>query len=148
MNVRGQSALEYLMTYGWALIVIAIVVSVLIVISGTSTGGIVCKSQSSDLVLNTSSVTTSRVIFSLQNATGVTISSLSAVDGGDFSAITNFVLSPDTSVGSGLSFVVDSNATDGPGAVGKFTNGLVTVTYTKAGLPAGTTANLVCSGTL
>lgn len=32
MNSRGQSALEYLMTYGWALIVIAIVVGFLIML--------------------------------------------------------------------------------------------------------------------
>ena len=32
MNSRGQSALEYLMTYGWALIVIAIVVGTLLMI--------------------------------------------------------------------------------------------------------------------
>ena len=148
MNGRGQSALEYLMTYGWALIVIAIVVGVLIVISGTSTGGIVCKSQSNDLVLQTASVSGARVQLSLQNASGVTMSTLSAADGGDFTPITDFSVSPSSSVNSGLSFVVDSNANDGPGTLGRFTNGIVTVSYTKTGLPAATTATIVCSGTL
>ena len=32
-TVRGQAALEYLMTYGWALLVIAIVISVLVLIN-------------------------------------------------------------------------------------------------------------------
>jgi len=46
MNSRGQAALEYLMTYGWALIVIAIVVGVLVFIVATPTGGINCTSSS------------------------------------------------------------------------------------------------------
>jgi len=45
MNSRGQAALEYLMTYGWALIVIAIVVGVLVFIVATPTGGVGCNSN-------------------------------------------------------------------------------------------------------
>lgn len=45
MNKRGQAALEYLMTYGWALIVIAIVVGVLVFIVSSPTGDIVCSSS-------------------------------------------------------------------------------------------------------
>ena len=44
MNSRGQAALEYLMTYGWALIVIAIVVGVLVFIVATPTGNMNCTS--------------------------------------------------------------------------------------------------------
>ena len=45
MNSRGQAALEYLMTYGWALIVIAIVVGVLVFIVATPTNTIQCTSN-------------------------------------------------------------------------------------------------------
>lgn len=45
MNNRGQAALEYLMTYGWALIVIAIVVGVLVFIVSSPAGNIVCNSD-------------------------------------------------------------------------------------------------------
>ncbi len=45
MNSRGQAALEYLMTYGWALIVIAIVVGVLVFIVATPTGSLQCTSS-------------------------------------------------------------------------------------------------------
>jgi hypothetical protein len=37
MDNRAQSALEYLMTYGWALVVIAIIIGVLVVLLGSST---------------------------------------------------------------------------------------------------------------
>ena len=37
MDNKGQSALEYLMTYGWALVVIAIIVGILVVLLGSST---------------------------------------------------------------------------------------------------------------
>jgi uncharacterized protein (UPF0333 family) len=45
MNKRGQAALEYLMTYGWALIVIAIVVGVLVFIVSSPGGDVVCSSS-------------------------------------------------------------------------------------------------------
>ena len=45
MNSRGQAALEYLMTYGWALIVIAIVVGVLVFIVATPTNTLQCASN-------------------------------------------------------------------------------------------------------
>ena len=45
MNSRGQAALEYLMTYGWALIVIAIVVGVLVFIVATPTNTMQCTSN-------------------------------------------------------------------------------------------------------
>jgi len=45
MDKRGQAALEYLMTYGWALIVIAIVVGVLVFIVSSPAGDVVCSSS-------------------------------------------------------------------------------------------------------
>ena len=147
MNNKGQSALEYLMTYGWALIVIAIVVGVLIVISSSSNSGVICQSGSTDFGVQTSSITPTRAQLSLQNRSGVQITSVTVADGGNFSPITDLVAVP-TTVNSGLNFAVDSGADDGPGALGRFTNGVIVVTYTKAGLIGATDANIVCSGTL
>ena len=45
MNKRGQAALEYLMTYGWALIVIAIVIGVLVFIVASPTSTIKCTTS-------------------------------------------------------------------------------------------------------
>ena len=52
---RAQSALEYLMTYGWALIVIAVVVGVLVYIMSGNTE-LVFFSTDSDILLKDSSV--------------------------------------------------------------------------------------------
>ena len=48
MNHRGQSALEYLMTYGWALVVIVIVVAALVLLVGNpGQGSDVCSGPGS-----------------------------------------------------------------------------------------------------
>ena len=51
---KGQSALEYLMTYGWALIVILIVIVAVIVfwIQPSQVGGNTCSTTSGILVTN------------------------------------------------------------------------------------------------
>jgi hypothetical protein len=51
MNKRGQAALEYLMTYGWALIVIAIVVGVLVFIVVSPTTEIKCNTSDPSKIL-------------------------------------------------------------------------------------------------
>ncbi len=43
INQRGQSALEYLMTYGWALVVIVIVVAALVLLVGNPQSGDNCS---------------------------------------------------------------------------------------------------------
>ncbi len=46
MNSRAQSGLEYLMTYGWALIMVATIIGVLVFLVGTPTQtGFDCKSS-------------------------------------------------------------------------------------------------------
>ena len=77
MNKKGQAALEYLMTYGWALIVIAIVVGVLVFIVASPAGGVTCNSSNPTKILFKSSnyvagaaVSDSLSVVQLQNATG------------------------------------------------------------------------------
>ena len=50
---KGQSALEYLMTYGWALVVIVIVVAALVfLIQPSQVGGNTCSTTSGILITN------------------------------------------------------------------------------------------------
>ncbi|MCR4334938.1 MAG: hypothetical protein NUV57_00175 [archaeon] len=50
---KGQSALEYLMTYGWALIVIVIVIAALVfLIQPSQVGGNTCSTTSGILITN------------------------------------------------------------------------------------------------
>ena len=86
MNTRGQSALEYLMTYGWALIVIAIVIGVLIFVTSSSTGGANCSSSNSQFVVKEWTIASGadRVGLTLQNATGGDIAVGGFYGAGDF----------------------------------------------------------------
>ncbi|MCX6799010.1 MAG: hypothetical protein NTW59_02855 [Candidatus Diapherotrites archaeon] len=97
MNKRGQAALEYLMTYGWALIVIAIVVGVLIFIVSSPAGGVVCSSSDPAKILFKSSnilagaaLTTpasTTAVINIQNATGGAIGTVHvSAATGNFSA--------------------------------------------------------------
>lgn len=45
MNSRGQAALEYLMTYGWALVIIVVVAGILFFIMSSPAGNVVCNSS-------------------------------------------------------------------------------------------------------
>jgi len=45
MNSRGQAALEYLMTYGWALVIIVVVAGILFFIMSSPTAGVTCNSS-------------------------------------------------------------------------------------------------------
>jgi len=77
---KGQSALEYLMTYGWALIVIAIVIGVLIFVTSSATGGVNCQSSSSGIIVKNATVSSAQGVgLSLQNATGSDINVVGAV---------------------------------------------------------------------
>jgi hypothetical protein len=70
MNKKGQSALEYLMTYGWALVVIVIVIAALFAFgifnppsAGTCTG-------LDKLAYSEHSITDSNAVIALMNGTG------------------------------------------------------------------------------
>ena len=83
MNNRGQAALEYLMTYGWALIVIAIVVGVLVFIVSSPAGAIVCNSDDPAKVM----VKASQVDSSTGDGTII----ITNLTGGDMSSMTIMV---------------------------------------------------------
>ncbi len=142
MNSKGQSALEYLMTYGWALIVIAIVIAILIVVTQGSAGGVVCQSGSNQIPVDIATVAkgNGNVGVSLLNATGHDITAVSATGSGDFAATAT--QNPIATVSAGSKFVL--SGMNGPAAAGNITNGTITVTYTVSGLAA--TAVIKCTG--
>ena len=149
MDRKGQSALEYLMTYGWALIVIAIVIGVLIFVTSGATGGVTCQSQSTGLIVTEWAVTQDSVGLTLRNATGGNIVPTLATGNTVFQSDTN----EDPMYESGTtSTTVTKNKTftvtgiDGPDA-GTFSDGTVTIEYTtQGGLDAS--ATIVCAGTV
>jgi hypothetical protein len=149
MEKRGQSALEYLMTYGWALIVIAIVIGVLIYVTSTGTGGVTCQSTSQALIVKEWAVSAGEdgVGLTLQNATGNTINidtnGIAAV--GDFSDTAgNASVSP-SSVPKNNTFTVTNVDANSAGTT--FNDGRVMVSYTTSG---GLTASgvITCAGTV
>jgi len=86
MNLRGQAGLEYLMTYGWALIIIATIVGVLTFLVGSPAGKVNCTSsdpikillKSSNIVAGGTNPAPARVI-NVQNATGGIISGVTVL---------------------------------------------------------------------
>ncbi|MDP6670324.1 MAG: hypothetical protein QGI60_00730 [archaeon] len=160
MDNKGQSALEYLMTYGWALIVIAIVIGVLIIVTeehiptSSTSGGVICQSGSPQMVLKETSFNpgTDGVGFTLQNATGGSVVLVAdcvgaaAVDGTyitDSSGVAECTAGTITNGGTFIVTTLDAAAS----GTGSFTGGTATVGYTTAGgLSASVTVN--CSGTI
>ncbi|MBS3062780.1 MAG: hypothetical protein J4203_02820 [Candidatus Diapherotrites archaeon] len=88
MEHRGQSALEYLMTYGWALVVIVIAVAALVILLNPSQiQGNRCDTKLGPFALSAeSSVLTNKATFVLTNGLGVSINymdfELSGTDNG------------------------------------------------------------------
>ncbi len=82
---KGQAALEYLMTYGWVLMMIAIVVGVAIYVMGDFTGGATFISNNSGLLVKESTYTTgtNTIGLTLQNMTGGTITNITVTDYGN-----------------------------------------------------------------
>ena len=68
-NFRSQSALEYLMTYGWTLIVIIIIVSILILFITPIQNTINCTSFDKFLVKD-AKVDSEKIQLAIQNSTG------------------------------------------------------------------------------
>ena len=144
LNKKGQAALEYLMTYGWALVVIAIVIGVLIFMgilkapsAGTCTG--LDKLAYADHTISSDGNFT----IYLSNGTGKQITSVQATPGGDFGG--NCTVYPDTNtVNATYDFNVVCLST---GIIsGQTYQGAITVTYKRGG--QGThTETATCTGT-
>jgi hypothetical protein len=76
MDKKGQSALEYLMTYGWALVVIVIVIAALVfLIQPSQVGGNTCSTTSGILITNhaVSSTGSGGLTMALSNQTATSL---------------------------------------------------------------------------
>jgi hypothetical protein len=77
INQRGQSALEYLMTYGWALVVIVVVVAALVLLVGNPTAASDrCNSPSAGFSIENAELGTDGWNIVLVNLTGKTVDTL------------------------------------------------------------------------
>jgi len=65
-NKKGQSALEYLMTYGWALVVIVIVIAALFAF-GVFETQINCRTNSTQLLLTNYAVDSNTIQLNIKN---------------------------------------------------------------------------------
>jgi len=145
--MKGQSALEYLMTYGWALIVIAIVIGVLIFVTSGATGGVVCQSSSTGIIVETQSITTTTAGVVLRNATGQTLDQQDVTGGGSFLTALAVDLTADANAAKNATFVVDNVVYDDALVSGAtLQNATLAVNYNISGLAA--TATITCSGTV
>ena len=145
--MKGQSALEYLMTYGSALIVIAIVIGVLIFVTSGATGGVVCQSSSTGIIVETQSITTTTAGVVLRNATGQVLDQQDVTGGGSFLTALAVDLTADANAAKNATFVVDNVVYDDALVSGAtLQNATLAVNYNISGLAA--TATITCSGTV
>lgn len=161
MNNKGQSALEYLMTYGWALVVIIIVIAALFAfgIFNPPTGG-TCRGLDKLLYKDHTAAQSGASTLSLQNGTGSTINDLAITFGGDFNA--DGIANPAAAatiresdgtdiptpynVGSAGVFVV-SSADAGPTTTGNY-SGTITIQYTNTSTGLVHSETATCTGNI
>jgi len=143
-NSSAQSALEYLLTYGWGFVVIAIVVGVLIFVTGGSIGGVTCQSRSQQMIVREWAVNVGNdaVGVVLQNATAGTITPIAATSSGDFQQES---ISLSGSVAQSQNILLQNLS--GPQAGGNIRNGTINLAFrTSGGLDMN--ALIVCNGTV
>jgi len=145
LSKKGQAALEYLMTYGWALVVIAIVIGVLIFMgilkapsAGTCTG--LDKLAYADHTIDN----TGNFALYLSNGAGMQLTSVAATTGGDFSGscTVNDVASATVNATKDFNVVCASTGVTS----GQTYQGSVTVTYIRGG-KGSHTESATCTGT-
>ncbi len=149
-GVRGQSALEYLMTYGWALVVIVIAVAALVIlINPSNIQGDTCDSKLGPFVITQSNIAAGSAQLVLVNQTGQGVSamdfSVTGTHGGASTYTSGAVTETPTSMTAGetATFTVDP-AVD-------LNSGTYNLTYSltySAGNLTGLTASAQCRGTI
>ena len=148
MERKGQSALEYLMTYGWALIVIAIVIGVLVFIMSTTTSGSNCTSDNTQLIyvdhaaVGYDDPTAGTLDLRLQNASGQTIDITNIALASEFTG----TIAAYGTVVSGQEFTLASTDLTSP-VVGATYRGPITITYTRGSGSIEHQAKITCTGT-
>lgn len=147
---RGQSALEYLMTYGWALVVIVIAVAALVVLINPSTiQGDQCDAKFGPFTVSQSVVTSGTTQLVLVNQSGQSVSyntvDVTGTDGGSdaYTSAQVDVSAFSLNANDTNSLTIDQNPNLQSGAY----NLTYTINY-DAGQLTGLTATGNCRGTI
>lgn len=123
MHKKAQAGLEYLITYGWALVIIATIVGVLVfVVSSPVNQPAFTSSDPSKLLLKGGSISADTATIKLQNITGGEIKSLALSGSGGYSDCEPTTGQEPIASGGDLTIVCDI----APGA----TQGTIAITFT------------------
>ena len=143
MNKKAQAGLEYLMTYGWALILVVTVIGVLIFIVSTPVSDVSFRSSDpTKLMLKGATALADAVQIKLQNITGgkITITALTSDDYGGLTinGETLSELNP-VEIGAGGELVLEGNGNVGTITIGYRDFAGIQRTVTITGGSGGTT---------
>ena len=120
MNSKAQAGMEFLMTYGWALILVVTVIGVLVFIVSSPVSDVTFRSSDpTKLMLKGASVLAGAVQIKLQNITGGKIT-ITALTGDGYSGLIVNESSLPLEIGAGGEILID----------GTGTTGTITITYT------------------
>ena len=120
MNKKAQAGMEYLMTYGWALILVVTVIGVLVFIVSTPVDDVVFRSSDpTKLMLKGASVLAGAAQIKLQNITGGKIT-ITALTSDNYLGLKINGQDPPLEIGAGGELVLE----------GTGTTGTITVEYT------------------
>ena len=114
MNPKAQAGLEYLMTYGWAIVLVATTIGVLVFITSSPLdSGAISISDPNSFLIKGSQVTGNRATMKLQNITGgqIEISSLSSE--GYSNCTVNGQAAQGIKIGSGGEILVECTVLEG-----------------------------------
>jgi hypothetical protein len=152
MNKKAQAAMEFLMTYGWAILVVIAAIAALAYFGVLDPARLLperCQSTAGMDCVDKANVGTADVEVALRNNVGFDISVTNAVGGGDLSGCDTPFIDPDgpgagasVAIGAGQTvsnndpFIISLTANCGLTA-GNKVDGTITVSYTntESGLP-------------
>jgi len=143
MDRKAQSALEYLMTYGWALVVIAIIIGALVLLLGQSTTAQTCTMSPAAGAIGyvDHQITNDVLTLKLRNDSGKTIETTDYTLSGDFVG----TVSGTETINSAATVIKTSGTLTGTNTgAGSAYNGTVTIEYTRDGVDH--TATATCTG--
>jgi hypothetical protein len=144
MNNRAQAALEYLLTYGWALVVIAIVLGSILLLTSSASSPHYCQMNPSSGALTYFDhfiSSSGEVQIMLRNDSGKTINNVDLSFSGDFASAA--ASSNNGPYVSAQEFsITTAGLTLGNGV--SYNNGVIAITYVRNNVTHISTA--VCSG--
>jgi hypothetical protein len=145
---KGQSALEYLMTYGCALVVIVVVIAALVVLVGNPGGSDTCNAPGSTFSVSNQDMNTTGWTLKVSNLTGRTLNSVTAIkvfwSPSDVNSNPSKVIVPSI-VNTGQEFTLAIGLDAGTMTPGKKYQSIMTLQYNDGDFTR--TADVTCNGT-